>query len=153
MNDLYRKKPVVIHAHRWNPSYPPTSMPDWLWSYVTANPHLFNDSGNLTIRTLEGDMTACPGDWIIRGVKGELYPCKPDIFAATYEPAHETASATAPTPADLAEAAEFREVLIEAAKCLRFEAATCRYECESVRADCYENLAARLEAHAKEGGT
>jgi len=38
------------------------------------------------IDTLEGGHTVCPGDWIITGVKGELYPCKPDIFAATYEP-------------------------------------------------------------------
>lgn len=42
--------------------------------------------GHLTIATLEGVMRAEVGDWIIRGVKGELYPCKPDIFAATYEP-------------------------------------------------------------------
>lgn len=42
--------------------------------------------GTLTIRTLEGDMTANKGDWIIKGVQGEFYPCKPDIFAATYEP-------------------------------------------------------------------
>jgi hypothetical protein len=41
----------------------------------------------LSIETLEGTMEADIGDWIIRGVKGELYPCKPDIFAATYEPA------------------------------------------------------------------
>jgi hypothetical protein len=41
----------------------------------------------MTIRTLEGDMTAMPGDWIIQGVKGEIYPCKPDIFDATYDPA------------------------------------------------------------------
>jgi len=41
----------------------------------------------LHIGTLEGVMAAAPGDWIIRGVKGEIYPCKPDIFAATYEPA------------------------------------------------------------------
>ena len=41
--------------------------------------------GALMIRTLEGDMRADLGDWIIRGVKGEVYPCKPDIFAATYE--------------------------------------------------------------------
>jgi hypothetical protein len=38
-----------------------------------------------TIPTLEGDMIAKHGDWIIKGVKGELYPCKPDIFAATYD--------------------------------------------------------------------
>jgi hypothetical protein len=41
----------------------------------------------IIIRTLEGGMTAPPGDWIIRGVQGEFYPCKPDIFEATYEPA------------------------------------------------------------------
>lgn len=39
----------------------------------------------LHIGTLEGVMAAAPGDWIIRGIKGEIYPCKPDIFAATYE--------------------------------------------------------------------
>jgi hypothetical protein len=39
------------------------------------------------IDTLEGGHNVCPGDWIITGVKGEHYPCKPDIFAATYEPA------------------------------------------------------------------
>jgi hypothetical protein len=43
-------------------------------------------SGALIIHTLEGAMTASVGDWIIRGVKGEFYPCKPDIFEATYEP-------------------------------------------------------------------
>ena len=42
---------------------------------------------DLLIGTLEGTMRAVPGDWIIRGVKGEIYPCKPDIFAATYEAA------------------------------------------------------------------
>jgi hypothetical protein len=40
---------------------------------------------DLLIPTLEGDMLAVPGDWIIRGIKGEFYPCKPDIFEATYE--------------------------------------------------------------------
>ena len=43
--------------------------------------------GDIYITTLEGVMRADNGDWIIRGVKGELYPCKPDIFEATYEPA------------------------------------------------------------------
>jgi hypothetical protein len=57
---LYRKKPVVIEAYQ-------TSFP-------------------LDIETLEGTMHADTGDWIITGVKGERYPCKPDIFAATYEP-------------------------------------------------------------------
>ena len=47
----------------------------------------------LLIKTLEGDLTVSPDDWIIQGVKGEIYPCKPDIFAATYEPAEESAGA------------------------------------------------------------
>lgn len=42
--------------------------------------------GELVIRTLEGDLIGTAGDWIIRGVKGEVYPCKPDIFAMTYDP-------------------------------------------------------------------
>lgn len=41
--------------------------------------------GGLVIHTLEGDMLASPGDWIIKGVKGEFYPCKPDIFELTYD--------------------------------------------------------------------
>ncbi len=48
-----------------------------------------SDEIGLLIPTLEGLMVARQNDWIIRGVKGELYPCKPDIFAATYDPAHE----------------------------------------------------------------
>lgn len=46
---------------------------------------LVNEDGDLIIFTLEGQLLASPGDYIIRGVKGELYPCKPDIFDATYE--------------------------------------------------------------------
>ncbi len=45
-----------------------------------------DEDGTLHIHTLEGTMTAQRGDWIIRGVRGEFYPCKPDIFADTYEP-------------------------------------------------------------------
>ena len=45
---------------------------------------MFHDHG--WIDTLEGGHTVCPGDWVITGVKGERYPCKPDIFTATYEP-------------------------------------------------------------------
>jgi hypothetical protein len=77
----FRKKPVVIEA--WcNTDRPPNRepMPDWL--NVPAV-HFYNDC--ILIDTLEGQMRADPGDWIIRGVKNELYPCKPDIFEATYE--------------------------------------------------------------------
>lgn len=83
----FRKKPVVIEAHQWNPDERPSLIPSWLWDRLALNPERFDrETGTVTIRTLEGDMKAVPGDWIIKGVKGELYPCKPDIFAATYEP-------------------------------------------------------------------
>lgn len=81
----YRKKPVVIDAVRWTGAQTD-------WEAVTALGGdavvlMLNDNRSITIPTLEGDMRAEVGDWIIKGVKGELYPCKPDIFAATYEPA------------------------------------------------------------------
>jgi hypothetical protein len=73
----FRKKPVVIEASQWLPE-------------KCKYPHVMDDrlridGDNLIITTLEGEMTASPGDWIIIGVKGELYPCKPDIFEASYE--------------------------------------------------------------------
>ena len=80
----YRKKPVVIDAYRWMPEQPVSVagyVPDWI---VTRNYDI--DGNALLIKTLEGTMRAEPGDSIIKGVKGELYPCKPDIFEATYEP-------------------------------------------------------------------
>ncbi len=80
----YRKKPVVIEAVQWDGSQ--QSIEDM--ASLTCNvgfPAGPNDS--LIVRTLEGDMTCQLNDWIIKGVKGELYPCKPDIFEATYEPA------------------------------------------------------------------
>lgn len=46
----------------------------------------YHEADYILIRTLEGTMTANPGDWIIKGVNGEFYPCKPDIFEKTYEP-------------------------------------------------------------------
>lgn len=90
----YRKKPVEIEAMAW-PGKEGTPFDDWL----TAPDHgtvsidhaavddEWDDLAPLLIRTLEGVMTAQPGDYVIRGVQGELYPCKPDIFEATYEPA------------------------------------------------------------------
>ncbi len=57
----FRKKPIVIEAYQTDVA--------------------------VDIATMEGTMTASPGDWIITGIKGERYPCKPDIFEATYEPA------------------------------------------------------------------
>jgi hypothetical protein len=104
----YRKKPVVIEAVKVKyaemlangPEHSPfEEMPDWLRSAIDGAQVVLSTNGArdyavLAIRTLEGVMEATPGDFIIRGVKGELYPCKPDIFEATYdlvpdeEPAH-----------------------------------------------------------------
>lgn len=75
----YRKKPVVIEAVQYNGTFPLSFLGD---ERVQAG-----ENGGLEIVTLEGVMRADVGDWIIRGIKGELYPCKPDIFEATYEPA------------------------------------------------------------------
>ena len=98
----YRKKPVVIEAFqmtlkaRWNN----VDWPEWLnkaWNldrdevgavmprllFPTLDPPASSDE--LTVFTLEGKMTVAMDDWIIQGVAGELYPCKPDIFEESYE--------------------------------------------------------------------
>jgi hypothetical protein len=84
----FRKKPVVINAHRIGDD----SWPDEIWDGVNRNEIVLNlhtvngeCTGHVEIKTLEGVMRGDVGDWIIRGVKGEFYPCKPDIFEATYE--------------------------------------------------------------------
>ena len=84
----YRKKPVVIEAWRWDGT-PDGATPiiDWILSVGdrTARYDDADEPAVLLIHTLEGTMQADPGDFIICGVQGEFYPCKPDIFAATYE--------------------------------------------------------------------
>jgi hypothetical protein len=103
----YRKKPVVIEARRV-PVYDRNASPDIthyldesiaLAEWCGGDCHMMTENDepaykgcefigpHISIRTLEGTHAAQPGDWIIRGVKGEFYPCKPDIFDATYEPA------------------------------------------------------------------
>lgn len=81
------KKPIVIDAIQWtNKKIVCPPGPTWLVeAEERGDIQLAGDC--LYIKTLEGEMKATPGDWIIRGIKGELYPCKPDIFEATYEPA------------------------------------------------------------------
>lgn len=75
---MFRKKPVVIEAIQFkNGNF------DELERFVGGDAE-FRD-GQLVIATLEGAMRASPNDWIIKGVKGEFYPCKPDIFEQTYE--------------------------------------------------------------------
>ena len=94
----YRKKPVVIEAFQMTKERRTDNRdwPEWLnraWNMDFANAGAVscedypNSTGTdrLVIRTLEGVHLVDWNDWIIQGVKGELYPCKPDIFAATYE--------------------------------------------------------------------
>lgn len=80
----YRKKPIVIDAFKWTPgAFFPAPEFDELHHRARIYDHGVNE--HLCIRTLEGDMNASIGDWIIKGVNGEFYPCKPDIFEKTYE--------------------------------------------------------------------
>ena len=79
----FRKKPVIIEAFEYRAGEHRSEVAD----DVIAGHVRYPEDGTMLIQTLEGVMCAQPGDWIIRGVKGELYPCKPDIFIATYEPA------------------------------------------------------------------
>lgn len=86
----FRKKPVVIEAVQFWPDMSP--YPDGVDVLVAGPYHPDDPPGTFqlaSIQTLEGTMQVSPGDWVITGVKGERYPCKPDIFAATYEPAEE----------------------------------------------------------------
>ena len=91
----YRKKPVVIEAMQFERGMKPGhgyEVAAWCGGRFNTDvkPSDHTDVRySISIPTLEGVMTAEEGDWIIRGVQGEFYPCKPDIFAATYEPAKE----------------------------------------------------------------
>ncbi len=91
----YRKKPVVIEALRWD-----GSDHRGMFTFLDGDPrsHLATNgtnfyidhtkvAGGLVIKTLEGEHIANIGDYIIKGIKGEFYPCKPDIFEMTYDPA------------------------------------------------------------------
>jgi hypothetical protein len=86
----FRKKPVVIQAIQWT-----GRNQSEISEFATVNACFFDQvdsdgsnrkiDANLEIATIEGNLTASVGDWIIKGIKGEFYPCKPDIFEATYE--------------------------------------------------------------------
>jgi hypothetical protein len=111
--DFYRKKPVVIDANQWweNGDHPDDGVGDTAADPLTGEPYIRLEGTVVRffrhpdhpdaepcgvcgktyfhhgwIDTLEGGHRVCPGDWIITGVNGERYPCKPDIFAKTYEP-------------------------------------------------------------------
>jgi hypothetical protein len=80
----YRKKPIVIEAIQLEDLEVYTLMS--IQHLVGLGKDIFEVKGDgLIIKTLEGDMRASIGDWIIKGVQGEFYPCKPDIFEKTYE--------------------------------------------------------------------
>ena len=84
----YRKKPVEIEAFQYDGDFQNSEgtyyIPEW---GIEAHKKgiLYFDGPNLKIKTLEGDMKASVGDFIIQGIKGELYACKPDVFEKTYE--------------------------------------------------------------------
>lgn len=89
----YRKKPIVIEAIQFDGQNHQEIL-DWSGGAVHSAKPYKQDYYALEIKTLEGVMEAYAGDWIIKGVKGEFYPCKSDIFDATYEPVE-----TPPLPA------------------------------------------------------
>lgn len=81
MIKTFVKKPVKVQAIQWTgDNY--EELIDFVGNVMF--PYSFDD-GEVIIRTLEGDHHASKGDWIIRGINGEFYPCKPDIFEKTYE--------------------------------------------------------------------
>jgi uncharacterized protein affecting Mg2+/Co2+ transport len=85
----YRKKPVVIEAIRYDGTNS-EQLRSWSDGAVIQSPVLepseeYKDGSYVQIKTLEGVMTAIIGDWIIKGVHGEYYPCKNDIFRKTYD--------------------------------------------------------------------
>jgi len=83
----YRKRPVVIEAMQL-PAVDVDATEELIDFLHQSNRDIFSaGDGTVEISTLEGVMIGNPGDWIIKGIKGEYYPCKPDIFEATYEPA------------------------------------------------------------------
>jgi len=85
---LFRKKPVVVEAVQY-PGLRELEEALAVVRWIEANGVKTKQRGGLIICTLEGEMRADPDDWIIKGIQGEMYPCKPDIFEQTYEPCGE----------------------------------------------------------------
>ena len=84
----YRKRPVVIEAFQFDGDFMDSNgnyyVPEWVEKAFQQGV-LYFEGADLFVRTLEGIHAASCGDYIIKGVKGELYPCKPDVFEMTYE--------------------------------------------------------------------
>lgn len=117
----FTKKPVTISAIQWTGDNLPAVIEftgkhprwsDWFADMDEYVAHVRGDGNRFKIFTLEGVMDALPGDWIIRGIHGEHYPCKPDIFSATYEPAElqERRKADSSEPIGWTDAEELRSV-------------------------------------------
>lgn len=82
----FRKKPIVIEAFKWTGDENQIEDPEWIINAIKESKVRIDFNPLLMkIVTLEGIMEAKPNDYIIQGIKGEIYPCKPDIFEATYE--------------------------------------------------------------------
>lgn len=89
----FRKRPVEVDAFLWTGDIEQAEDPVWICEAIADGNVYFESEGSshiqMAIKTLEGTMLANLGDWIIRGTKGEIYPCKPEIFAEIYEPVEE----------------------------------------------------------------
>jgi len=83
----YRKKPVVIEAFQLPEARDWDVDPFIRWADKNGLEYTSGRDGSIGIETLEGVMPGSPGDWFIKGVQGEFYPCTPDIFEQTHEPA------------------------------------------------------------------
>jgi hypothetical protein len=83
---FYRKRPKVVEAFQFTANHTNTdpSVPSWFVDVVLSG-GINTHPDHIDICTFEGIIRADPGDWIVKGIKGELYPVKPDIFAASYE--------------------------------------------------------------------
>ncbi|CBZ04415.1 phage protein [Clostridium botulinum H04402 065] len=81
----YKKKPVIVEAVQYTGDVNTTEIEDMSFHEAYMNGIIREEEDNLLIKTLEGTMVVNKGDYIIKGVNGEFYPCKPDIFKKTYE--------------------------------------------------------------------
>lgn len=90
----FRKKPIVIEARRFRTDAEASELAQWCGGQLHLTSTLIDIHLVINIPTLEGTMRAEPGDWIVRGVAGEFYPCRDDIFTATYEPVEDSAELT-----------------------------------------------------------
>ena len=95
----FRKIPVEVEAVEWK-GFNGTEID----SFMGVGPSHYWEHGGLYIKTLEGTHHASMGDWIVRGIQGEFYPCKPDIFSETYEPVEDSNASTEGAQTTLIEA-------------------------------------------------